>query len=543
MEFEGYNEIIRQWTQGVLDTYRKDAELTIKYCNELIDYGSRTADPKILGFAYYYLAGTLYCLNDCENIFDICIKAIENLEKASAWDLLAKAYNILGIITSGRGNLPVAYDYYLDGLMYCEKYNLRAESSLISINCGVLNIEAGRCREAMDYFERALTYILSFPDEPDYHTKAIAALENIIMCKVLENDFDGIDGMLEEIEVHHMPYADAVDRMGILISKAFYLHKSGQTEKRDACIAEIDGNITKSLIYMDLIEDFFVYADVLYEAEKTEEFWHLIDIMDPMISSMSVTSMKMKILAVKIKFYRRHAMNAEYLQAAGLYYELSERREQESRDMMSEVIGLRNRFEKINLAKKRIEKENMLLAEKSETDALTGMANRRKLNIHADEIFRGAYKRGHCVAIEILDVDYFKEFNDNYGHQAGDQCLIDIANCIKAVASEHGGFCARYGGDEFVIIYEGISREEAGRYAEELKQKVLSMEIPHRYSKALPVVTISQGSFCDVPSAANKVWDFLHIADDMLYQIKKQSRNSYAVADKSTYPGRRDVQV
>lgn len=543
MEFEGYNEIIKQWTQGVLDTYRKDAELTIKYCNDLIDYGNRMSDAKVLGFAYYHLAGTLYCLNDCENILDITIKAIENLERASEWSLLAKAYNILGIITFGRGNLPVAYDYYLDGLMYCDKYGLVAENSLISINCGVLNIEAGRYQEAMDYFEKALKYIHSVPDEPDYHIKAIAALENIIMCKVMENQFDGIDGLIDEIDKHHMPYADAIDRMGMLISKTFYLHKSGQTERRDACIKEIDDNITQNLVYMDLIEDFFVYADVLYEADKTEEFWHLIDIMDPMISNMSVTSMKMKILAIKIKFYRKHSMNAEYLQAAGLYYALSEQREQESKDMMSEVIGLRSRFEKINKAKKKIEKENMLLAEKSETDALTGMANRRKLNIHADEIFKEAFQRGHCVAIEILDVDYFKEYNDNYGHQAGDKCLVDIAGCIKEVATEHGGFCARYGGDEFVIIYEGVSREEVNSYAEELKQKVISMELPHRYSKALPIVSISQGAFCDVPSEANKVWDFLHIADDMLYQIKKQSRNSYAVADKSTYPGRKDVQV
>ena len=75
--------------------------------------------------------------------------------------------------------------------------------------------------------------------------------------------------------------------------------------------------------------------------------------------------------------------------------------------------------------------ENKLLAAQSETDPLTGMANRRKLNIQADEMFSHAHKCGHNFAIEILDVDYFKEYNDNYGHQEkGDTCLIAIADCI-----------------------------------------------------------------------------------------------------------------
>ncbi len=543
MEFEEYNEQIKEWAKGVLDSYRKDAELTIKYCNYLIEYGDTNDDAKILGFAYYYLAGTLYCLNDCENIFDITIKAVENLEKAGEWPLLARAYNIFGIITLSQGNMPVAYDYYLAGLKYCDKYDLKAERSMININCGVLNFEAGRYQEAMEYFEEALDYILSMPDDPVYHSKVITTYENIIMCKSVRNDFDGIDDILDTLEKNYMPYADSVDYMGMMISKIFYLHKSRQFELRDECIEKIDENIDENLVFMDLIEDFFIYAQVLFESDKTDKFWHLIDIMEPMVNGMKVTSKKMELLSLKIKYYRKHSMNAEYLKAAGLYYELSERTRNESREMIGEVIGLRNRFEKVNTAKKKIEKQNIILTEQSETDVLTGMANRRKLNIQADEIFKKAFKKGQRVAIEILDVDYFKEYNDNYGHQSGDKCLVDIADCIKEVADAHGGFCARYGGDEFVIIYEGVSCDEVSSYEEELKQKVISMAIPHRYSKVLPIVSISQGAFCDVPSGANKVWDFLHIADDILYQIKKESRNSYAVADKSTYLGRKDVQV
>ena len=82
MEFNEYNESVKNWTNGILDNYRKDAELTIRYCHELIDYGEKTADSKLFGFGYYHLAMTLYCLNDYDNIFDIVVRAIDHLEKA-----------------------------------------------------------------------------------------------------------------------------------------------------------------------------------------------------------------------------------------------------------------------------------------------------------------------------------------------------------------------------------------------------------------------------------------------------------------------------
>lgn len=80
-------------------------------------------------------------------------------------------------------------------------------------------------------------------------------------------------------------------------------------------------------------------------------------------------------------------------------------------------------------------------------------------------------------------MDYFKEYNDNYGHQEGDRCLIAIAGCISEVAGAHGGFCARYGGDEFVVMYENISKEDAKEYVEELRRKVMELTLPHRFQR------------------------------------------------------------
>lgn len=96
------------------------------------------------------------------------------------------------------------------------------------------------------------------------------------------------------------------------------------------------------------------------------------------------------------------------------------------------------------------------------------------------------------MSFEILDIDYFKQYNDRYGHQAGDDCVRAIAALIRQMESDQI-FCARYGGDEFVIIYSGMSAEEVCERAEKLRQDVMALQIEQRYTEGTFGVTISQG--------------------------------------------------
>ena len=232
-----------------------------------------------------------------------------------------------------------------------------------------------------------------------------------------------------------------------------------------------------------------------------------------------------------MKYYRKYGENAEYLKAAGLHYELSELMENETRSIINNMINMRRNLEWVNRAKEKVEKENRILQEKSEMDSLTRIANRSRLNDYSDSIFTHADDNSLPLTVEILDVDYFKEYNDNYGHQAGDNCLRRIAAVLKGMADENDGFCARYGGDEFVMIYEGKNREQAVALAGETKKRVMDLEMEHAFSRALPIVTVSQGLCWGIPQDKTRMWDFMHVADDMLYRVKKLSRNNYGVGD------------
>ena len=128
----------------------------------------------------------------------------------------------------------------------------------------------------------------------------------------------------------------------------------------------------------------------------------------------------------------------------------------------------------------------------------------------------------------FIDLDNFKIYNDTFGHDVGDLILKEMASIFQNEAIGNG-FVSRYGGDEFVIIYANVTWEQAVSYAEELRRRVLALEMEHRFSKALPVVTISQGVCWGIPRKGNRSWDFLHAADNMLYRVKKFSRNNYCV--------------
>ena len=157
--------------------------------------------------------------------------------------------------------------------------------------------------------------------------------------------------------------------------------------------------------------------------------------------------------------------------------------------------------------------------------------NRYRFTDYSEKIVESCYEKNIPLAFEILDIDYFKEYNDNYGHQKGDECLVRVATVIRQLAAEHEAFCSRYGGDEFVLIYEGIEKETALEYAKELKDKILALAIEHKYSKAAQTVTVSQGLCWDVPTRADLIWDYMHTADMMLYQVKENSRNDFRLGN------------
>ena len=137
------------------------------------------------------------------------------------------------------------------------------------------------------------------------------------------------------------------------------------------------------------------------------------------------------------------------------------------------------------------------------------------------------------MALILLDVDFFKPFNDNYGHIEGDRCLQAIANQLKATFCRSGEYVGRYGGEEFVILLNSTDAQTAEREAERIHEALYFLDYPHAYSSVANRVTVSQGVFALQPTGKDKVADLYATADRALYTSKSLGRNTYTVVNAS----------
>jgi diguanylate cyclase (GGDEF)-like protein len=173
-----------------------------------------------------------------------------------------------------------------------------------------------------------------------------------------------------------------------------------------------------------------------------------------------------------------------------------------------------------------LEESNSHLEHLLRSDSLTGIANRRYFDQRIDEEFRRAERGGYPLALLMLDVDCFKQFNDTYGHQAGDQTLAQVAQSLAVFARRPGDMAARYGGEEFALILPGSSEEDALAIANEIVAHVLERNIRHDSSRVCGRVTVSVGVASLRPGASDAgVPELIASADQALYLAKGNGRN------------------
>jgi diguanylate cyclase (GGDEF)-like protein len=159
------------------------------------------------------------------------------------------------------------------------------------------------------------------------------------------------------------------------------------------------------------------------------------------------------------------------------------------------------------------------------TDALTGVANRRSFESLLEAEWRRCRRDRLPLSLIMIDIDHFKLYNDAYGHQAGDECLRQIAYALGTTLRRASDMLSRYGGEEFVCLLPGTGFRGAVERADEIGRAVERLNIVHAQLAAGPVVTISRGVSSTIPRAERQISELLEVADAMLYRAKHAGRN------------------
>jgi diguanylate cyclase (GGDEF)-like protein len=173
---------------------------------------------------------------------------------------------------------------------------------------------------------------------------------------------------------------------------------------------------------------------------------------------------------------------------------------------------------------------NRELESLSRQDGLTGIANRRYFDSYLVNEVKRASRERQPLSLILADVDHFKAYNDFYGHQAGDDCLRQVASALKSVGRRPADLAARYGGEEFAIVLPATAMEGAVDVAKSLIRAIEGMAIPHVRSGAGACVSLSQGIASMIPVQDTKPENVIELADQALYQAKQQGRNRYVVS-------------
>ncbi|MCX4186541.1 sensor domain-containing diguanylate cyclase [Methylophaga sp. OBS4] len=172
------------------------------------------------------------------------------------------------------------------------------------------------------------------------------------------------------------------------------------------------------------------------------------------------------------------------------------------------------------------------LEELSFKDGLTGVANRRMFDSVLEMEWNHARRNQRPLSLIMLDIDFFKQYNDHYGHIQGDSCLKQVAETLSEAATRAKDFIARFGGEEFALILPETDAEAAGKVAERCRRLIFKQQIPHRASSISHVLTVSMGVSTIIPAHDDEPLRFIETVDRLLYQAKQMGRNTTKVGDE-----------
>ncbi|MDZ7699976.1 MAG: diguanylate cyclase [Deltaproteobacteria bacterium] len=190
-------------------------------------------------------------------------------------------------------------------------------------------------------------------------------------------------------------------------------------------------------------------------------------------------------------------------------------------------VKLKDRWHTIGIVRDITSRKEMeaKLRRMSYQDGLTGVANRRHFEETLDKEWRRSARDKDPLSIIMVDIDLFKAYNDAYGHQKGDECLKQVAQCIQSGLKRPGDLAARYGGEEFVVVLPDTDMKGAMAVAEKIKNGMEALRIPHRASTVSEHVTVSQGVATGIAEPSITPESLVEAADQALYQAKKGGRN------------------
>lgn len=491
----------------------KDPRLVLEAARRLRDIAKSSNDKSLLGFADYSMTNAYFILNDAVSVKHYAERALPNLKTAEEWYYVGSTYNILGLMQNRLGNMAMALDYLTTAMSYTEEHHVYDLCALLYLNAADVCVQLEDKESALHNILAAETYLdRTSEGEQRTYIYLIASSEAVTYAKML-NQLDVYEKQKVILQALLKENPEYKNEPGVLLLEYQEAYENNDTEREQQLIEQIKKSLFDSPEFLNYANEILNFLAILKNMKRYDLLDEVLDHTVKSLNGFQASGIMARLSSFKLQYYEDTGRKEEFMQELYDYWEHSKVFRKQTNQAILSLIKTQHSL-------KDSERTNERLKELAGTDSLTSLPNRRSLNEKFDQMFELCYHAKHCFGVAMLDVDNFKGVNDTYGHSTGDDVLVLIGKCMKEISGQTI-YTARYGGDEFVILFDDAGDSRIKDTIQLLKQK-LTKGIQ---DSSLPAFTITCGIYTKVPQTGAKVWDYSSASDAALYSAKANGRN------------------
>lgn len=530
MDLKGLPQTVQNFIEETIRNRENGKFPDNETCQKVMEYAADTGSQKLTGLGLYYLAECYWQNGEYENTMQCLTESVGYMKKAQMYELLAQAHNMMGAVSDRKNNRMLALSSYYNSLKYAEKYHYYYVQGMAESNIAYTLVRMRLRQEAIQHYRIAIACYDKSEKTYQLNYNRINCMIECGCCHMYLGEMEEALQLWNEIE---QILREAPESYYSKITLEMYRIPcellKGHEEEALKLATDLLGQLSDRDIFEEFMDELVILAGILAILPDGKYLEELIRIIDEKHIEEHY-NIFLDLYPFKSELLQKKGLTWEYIDYTRQYFDIYEKYQQENREALINVIELQNRLKNVTLDWTNMKASNRELESLAMHDELTGLANRTFLHEYLTSSFEHAYEEHELMGVELMDIDFFKEYNDHYGHLAGDQCLKAIAGVLRKQQVPGKIFCARYGGDEFMILYTGMTVEKIRRVAEDILREVRKLKLPHECSNCSNYVSVSQGVFVRIPVGNSKEWDFTSRADDLLYKTKSCGRNSICLS-------------
>jgi diguanylate cyclase (GGDEF)-like protein len=462
---------------------------------------------------------------------------------------LAETLNLIGVVHFYNAMYELALENFLRAIHFLEETEDYLTMSRVLNNIGEVYKEVGNFEEALIYYNKALTLCEKY----DYINNIAVILENLGEIYFIKKDYSysfkcykkSYDILIKHNDITAL--ADVENSIGEIYfiqkkydkAREFYNSALLKLEEIENKFFTID--VLINLAKLDMIENEELFLGYLHKAIKYGEQINARKKLSQLYKMLTEFYERKEDFKLSLVFYKKYHLMEQEIETTVISHKLEiikiELSKLFSVEEVQKITKLNKQLEK-DIGNKNalldiMKKVNKNLNVEVISDELTNIPNRRGVNSYLSKVWKEGEIKPMGSALLMIDIDYFKRYNDCYGHLEGDNCLKKIADCLKCVFGERYGILGRFGGEEFVCFIKGTEYKDALELSELLRSSIEKLGLTYTWNNMCYPVTISIGGIYACIPDFNSSNDMYLIADEELYKAKNGGRNKVFLRNKN----------